>query len=409
MTNVGEITTIGSRAHGIMAQSVGAGGGSASSATNLANLDTKPTLNYVAPIAVGAADGASGSGDPVGVENNGTITGAIDLGAGTGDTELISSSSQAGAPGSIENNGTFNSGIEIRAWRLENNGRLSVGGDGNIFTTTVTQDDDGPSIAPDYRFTQTGSGVLAVDIDALAGQTADLLVVDGDASIGGSIEPMPINLLPGRYIIVEMSGWVVGSMDWPMTKLFRWLPDFPMTGSQYSLTLSPQADFTPEGLTLTTNQAAVAGQIQSAWNAGGSDAMAPAFADLYRIDDDSDYLNLLDALSAQNIVAKASDQAMSARTGLDASMSCPSFEGDGTLCARPPAPGSRRTEPPLSAAKPTPSPATASTAEPCAPEPSTPSATTGSWARPWPIRPPTPTPTMASPAATARASISASR
>ncbi|NCA71993.1 MAG: autotransporter outer membrane beta-barrel domain-containing protein, partial [Sphingobacteriia bacterium] len=279
---------------------------------------------------VGSMDGVDGwaistESGIFNLTNNGTITGAIDLGAGTGQQSQISTTSYAGQPGAIGNYGTINSGYLIGTTSLFDYGRLSIYGDGRIGTTSVTQ--SYPSPAPALRYNQLGSGVLAVDIDALSTQTADLLWVDGLAQLDGIIVPTPINLLPGRYQVVTSTTQVQGSPTTPSTLLFDWSLDVSNT----AMTLSPQANFTPSGATLTENETAVADYLQSTWNVGGSTTLAPVYADLYQVQDASDFQDLLDNLSSQNIVAQASDQAMGARTGLGAAMSCPTFEGDGTL------------------------------------------------------------------------------
>ncbi len=257
--------------------------------------------------------------------NEGTITGAIDLGSGTGQSSQISADSHAGAPGNISNQGTINSGYMIGTFYFLDYGRLSIYGDGKIGTTSITQ--SSLSLAPPMRYDQEGSGVLAVDIDALATQTADLLAVDGMAQMTGSIVPTPINLLPREYQVVSTTTGFQGEPITPSRLLFDWSLDISNSG----VTLSPVADFTPSGASLTHNETAVANYLQSTWEVDGSTALAPVYADLYQVQDASDFQALLDNLSSQNIVAQASDQALGARTGLDASMSCPAFEGDGTL------------------------------------------------------------------------------
>jgi len=78
VTNSGTITTSGSGSYGLVAQSIGGGGGHGADSTAGTNSwgdsGTNPLISFNAAMALGGDGGASGDGGPVTVTNNGTIS-----------------------------------------------------------------------------------------------------------------------------------------------------------------------------------------------------------------------------------------------------------------------------------------------------------------------------------------------
>jgi hypothetical protein len=139
VTNSGSIATLGIRAYGIEAQSIGGGGGSGGAATSAANSvlggasvndEGKSVGNtYGATVAVGGYGGASGNGGAVTITSAGSI-----MTAGYGAHGILAQSigggGGVGAEGSVNNTTTIGLGAGVNG-----NGGASGGG-GNINVTT---------------------------------------------------------------------------------------------------------------------------------------------------------------------------------------------------------------------------------------------------------------------------------
>ena len=316
------------------------GGGSlAGHAANYGNSVTIESGGFVSSsdgINGGAIQSVQGRTN-VTIEADGTLTGNVDLG----------SSSAAGVAlpqnvgGMITNAGTFNAGPTLsHVIQLYNEagGQLSVGGDGNVATTTITNLVQTPSDNANEIALFSNEGSWHVDLDALADQTADLVQVYGQLVISGTIVPLTRNLLPGGYLIGQVMGGngsprINGSPGFADSLLFDWR----LSVDGPDLTLTPAPDFLGGYSVIKGSDGAVAMHLNNSWDAmvgastGERQTWAPIFGELARITNASDYANLLDQLSPQNIAADASDLAVSARAGLSASLSCPGFAGDGPL------------------------------------------------------------------------------
>ena len=256
---------------------------------------------------VGTVDGINGtaiaaSDGPVMLTNSGTITGSIDL--GNGNNYFI-------------NYGTLNAGPAFNLDNLYNYGTLAVGGKGVVATTTISG-----------SYSQTPSGILAVDIDALAPQKADLLAVGGVAAmqLNPLIVPTAKSLLPGSYTVLTAAEAVFGSANVPSSLLFNWQVNL----SANSIALSPTANFTPGTVKLTRGETSLANYLTKAW--GNSDAfLAPLFGGLSQINAGSAYIAALRALSPESSHAQATALLNTAGTVLGAALSCPVFTTAGIL------------------------------------------------------------------------------
>ncbi|MFG1413329.1 hypothetical protein V5G24_19655 [Xanthobacter sp. VTT E-85241] len=240
------------------------------------------------------------------VFNSGTLTGSVDLGQESYDSSAV--------VGTITNYGLFNAGSAITAASLSNNGTLAPGGVGTVMATTLSG-----------GFTQSSSGILAVDINATASPEVDLLLVGGTASIDGTIDPTASALLPGSYEIVQAA-----SLSTTATTSASYLFTWDVTATTTSLSISPDANFTPSGAGLSTNEQALANYLQASWNAGGSSGLAPLYGTLSQVESASAYASDLDQIIA-NVSAAVTNQALASTSALDSAFSCPVFEGTGTL------------------------------------------------------------------------------
>ena len=282
------------------------------------NTATLTTQDGVNGIALETDDGVTT------LYNNGTIEGSLIFGASydpslnTGNSNIDSAT--LSAQSAANNDGIFDSGSTVTVPSFTNSGTMNILGPAAIGTTT----DNG-------NFTQNGSGVLGVQIDSLADQTADLLSVTGAANIAGAIAPAGYqSLLPGTYTIATANGLSLSaSVQQPL--LFTWTLD--QAGN--SGTISPAQNFaTPLGATnsLTSDQLSLAKYLASAWNNSDS-ALASTFATLSQIPvgGESTLKALAQAFSASATQGELLALKNSEGGILGASMSCPLFSGATTL------------------------------------------------------------------------------
>ncbi|GAA0272492.1 autotransporter [Methylorubrum aminovorans] len=258
--------------------------------------------------------------------NRGIIVGDIDLrGAGpnAGDSFVNGAPGQSGALLLTGLHGIIDLGS---AGRLTNHGVVDIGGAGRVADLKVNG-----------NFTQSQSGQLLIDIDALASDSAlrnDHLNVSESVDLGGMVRPHVMgSLLPGDYTFLTARTIQSLSADAPNTAIqsdsvpVSWA--IVRTGD--SLALRPSANFvSPLGMTLTSDQRAAAGALQELWNVG-SRPQATVFADFLSVRSKSSYAAALDALNPESIQNVLHGRASDARAGLHRANSCPTFTGTGTL------------------------------------------------------------------------------
>jgi len=145
----------------------GAGVSFAGGANN--NLTNTGTIASILGTAGNAIIGTTGNEV---INNSGTVTGAVDLGAGANTFNNMAS-------------GVFNTGATIQLGSgnvLTNSGILSPGGTGAVTTTALTG-----------NLVQTAGGRIIVDVNSATGQ-ADRLNVSGSANLAGLVTPRLQNL-----------------------------------------------------------------------------------------------------------------------------------------------------------------------------------------------------------------------
>jgi len=230
------------------------------------------------------------------VTNNGTVTGAAYLAGGIFNNE----------------NGVHNTG-SINDAHVTNDGVMNVGLPYEVRSTHVTG-----------NFTQTENGLLGITVHSLAG-TADELQIDGSAAIAGLIVPTATSLLPGTVTVAWASGMVL-TADVRDALLFDW----EVAQSGNALTLTPNSNFSPEGVSLNHSQASLASYFTRAWNNADTTFALP-FAGLTEVETASEYKTILNQLSGQAIQAQSLALINSAGAILGAPMSCPVFVSQGVL------------------------------------------------------------------------------
>ena len=162
-----------------------------------------------------------------------------------------------------------NAGRLLDVRTFTNEGTLAVGGVGRVASTRLTGD-----------LTQTGGGVLAVDLDprrAGGSGQGDLLSVDGRADLGGQVTVnlldvwQPVSGVQSVPILTAEGGVSLGAVAAPQSAVAQYRLYQPSPGA---LHLSYAIDFANPGILAATNdnQDAVAGHLHALYRAQALDA-----------------------------------------------------------------------------------------------------------------------------------------
>lgn len=314
VTQTGDILTMGNGAHGIFSQSAGGTlSGGAVSVTLAGNIITEGVdssgifaqsvgnsggQDISIDIQSGSITGGSGTGAGIYMDggNNNTLTNRGSISAlsgtaivgGTGNETVdnygtITGNVNLGAGSHAFNNmvgGTFNAGatVNLDAGTLSNSGMFSPGGSGIVLTTGLNG-----------NLIQAGSGTYAVDLDFDSGM-GDLLNVTETADLAGKAY---INILnpgwstPGtqQFTFLSGAGGVIDSglsLDLQPSAVITYELLYP---NATDVMLRTSVDFSPPSAGLNANQTAIANAVNAIQLAGGSASFAP-FADaLFRMPD----------------------------------------------------------------------------------------------------------------------------
>ncbi|MCD0504891.1 autotransporter outer membrane beta-barrel domain-containing protein [Bordetella petrii] len=374
------VTTTGANAHGVIAQSIGGGGGLAGSAqggfagsVNAVDGNTENWAGHVDvtvdgsvsatgdgstgvfaqsegsdekgfPVAVtvnGTVAGGSGSGTGVWMASNGVGASLLEIGTDGGVTALsgialrydgeagmnvrnsglMDGGTQCDNPGvcAIENMSTGTlTGATLYQANVANAGTLVVGSAGRFGRLTVAGD-----------YSQASSGVLRADID-FAGMRAAHMTVQGDARLDGQFDLAAISLLPGRELaVLDVEGASAGVLQAKDSPIFDF--DMRQVGKQQRVSVKG-ADFNAASQNLASNQRAVAGHLQEIWDQGGTVEMAPLFAVLNTAANQGPgaYRERLADLSPGVTLAPGAQMVADMARFAGSMMSCPAMQRTGT-------------------------------------------------------------------------------
>ena len=383
ISSTGSITTSGIAAYGILAQSIGGGGGiggtgNASGGTIAfagsnggAGSGGTITIDQTGNVIASGIDshaifaqsvGGTGGGNVIINIHGGTISGGTGSAAGIyidgGNTNAINISSGAIVTAQSglaiqETDGVNQSNVaQVVGNTTVNNsgsiiGSVNLGGGANqvnnlaggTFVTGTTLNLGSGALVNAGRldiggvgnvvttamsgaFAQTATGTYVVDVRF--GGTSDLLTVNGIASVRGAIEPHLLALLPNAPVtILTATGGFAGPNDVTAINSPTVTYGVQFVGNSLQL-VALQAQFVSPALaaSLTPNELAVANQLQNIWNAGATPGIGPAFAALANLTDPQMYAQVMDRLHPGPYLAQA---AISTFTGLgfvDSMLSC---------------------------------------------------------------------------------------
>ncbi|MFO0017620.1 MAG: autotransporter domain-containing protein [Synechococcaceae cyanobacterium] len=246
------------------------GGGNSSTSPNTITINNGGLVTSAAGVN-GTAILANSGTTNVTIESGGTVTGSVDLGATPGDM-------------TTDSGGTFNAGptLVVASNTFTNAGNLFVAGPGRIGATTITG-----------GFAQAATGVMGVDINALAPQANDQLVVKGNAQVGGTIVPVATALLPGSFPVVSATS-LSSTAQVRQGIAFGWRPS--VQGN--TLLVTPLPTFRPVGFVLSPSQRSLTGYLDRAW-IGQDRYQAQTFGYLSQLTSATQYRQVLRSLAPQ--------------------------------------------------------------------------------------------------------------
>ena len=175
------------------------------------------------------------------VENFGTVTGDVSL---------------TGGPSAFNNHAgaLFNSGASVQAGLVTNDGVIAPGGRGTIETTALGDD-----------FVQTGTGVFAVDVDAVAA-TSDQIVVSDTAALAGKVAVSLLSIPPTAaqtFLILSSLGTTDNGLGLIASPALHATLSFP---NGQDVILGINVDFYVDDL--NPNQRAIGENLDAAFHAG---------------------------------------------------------------------------------------------------------------------------------------------
>ncbi|WP_138465696.1 autotransporter outer membrane beta-barrel domain-containing protein [Poseidonocella sp. HB161398] len=375
VTTAADISVAGDGAFGILAQSVGGGGGIAAYRNGSLFLGT-----------TGTAGGETGSGGIVTVTTTGDIaaTGTSSAGivaqsagpTGTGNVLVTVGSADDPASvtggagedgvgilvldGSSTNVLTVNAGSSVtalsgQAIRQTGGGVLNVTNQGSIAgsaslgggTITGNPATSAAAVAPaaaagtltnagtlvalpgsptviDGHLVQTGSGILAPVVDFAAGQ-AGSFAITGDATLDGTVVPRLAGIIPQMAVpVLSVEGSTTGTLQAGGTALFDFSLE-PQDGVQM-LSVAGR-DFDRAEFGLSGSSAAAARELETLFDQGDTGYSA-FFAELDQTAaaDAAAFGTAMSELGPRSAMTLLSQRAAEATDIADAAMSCPVFE-----------------------------------------------------------------------------------
>jgi hypothetical protein len=170
-----------------------------------------------------------------------------------------------------------------------------------------------------------GSSIL-VGADFQSG-TSDHLTVTGDAMVGNALRFKSTTLVPATVNVLTTEGEL--ALEAPGSggagPVFQFSPRI----SGKSLLVTPSASFRTAGL--TGDEASLAGHLQRIWDGENPGALAHGFAALSALPDQPSYVAALESLIDRQVGAIATARTDASRGFIANMNSCPVFVGEGLL------------------------------------------------------------------------------
>lgn len=182
-------------------------------------------------------------------------------------------------------------------------------------------------------FEQLASGVLRADMD-FGGLRTDHLLVKGDAKLGGGFDLAAISLLPRRELrVLDVEGNLSGHLEAIDSPIF----DFHLrrAGNTHHAFVRG-ANFNAASQGLERNHAGVADHLQFIWDSGGTLELGPLFAALNNASKSgpSEYRERLTDLAPGSALAPAGQMSAGMSNFMGTMMSCPLSDGTAVMRER---------------------------------------------------------------------------
>jgi hypothetical protein len=236
------------------------------------------------------------------VLNNGTLNGSVDLGS---------------TPGELTNNGTFNAGptVVVSQNSLHNYGLMRIGAVETISRTDLKG-----------RFVQHDTGTLELSIDSTADVKSDYLNVSGPMLLSGKVIPLTNTLLRDEIEFAAADSILLNA--WVPSNFL--LYDWQLRSRGNKLSIKPVADFTPDSVSLTSNQHSLATYLQRSWDQGEpSDASLFSYFHTFAPKDADNYVATLKQIGGMALNSQPIQMKTSFSTALSESLTCPTVTPEG--------------------------------------------------------------------------------
>jgi len=174
------------------------------------------------------------------------------------------------------------------------------------------------------NYTQAPSGKLLVETDHANG-AADLLHVTGLADFEGGVTVHPLTLTKQTVTVLTADAGL--SLDEHVSVDPTHLFSFAPSSDGNNLKITPSADFHVGDASLTDQQKSVAAHLQRIWDSGNPAAFGEGFAALAAIEG-SDYADTLDSLAGAAVNAVASARLTASSAFVDSMHSCTTIDED---------------------------------------------------------------------------------
>jgi uncharacterized protein with beta-barrel porin domain len=334
VTHSGSIYALGADSHGIFAQSYGPDGNG--------NITINVTGGEIVGGGVNAAVAGSTGGAGIYIDQG--ATNVLTLAAGASVSSLAGKAITAtGGDDIVNNSGTVTGNVDlgggVNAFNNLAGGNfitgtaINLGGNANVLTNSGLLEIAGAgtivTAAMTGTLTQTAAGTLGVDVLFDPAQASDLVNVSGDANISGRIKPNNLYLMPGVPIkILKASGTLTldPSAAPVNTATITYGLDANNLGGPGALNLTVQSVGFGDSPGMTGNQGSLGGYFQSIWNAGGSTALASAMGYLVNLEPAA-YGAALDRLMPTGQLGQVTGVVFSGLNFTSNLMSCHGFAG----------------------------------------------------------------------------------
>ena len=159
------------------------------------------------------------------------------------------------------------------------------------------------------NLTQTSEGQLVFNTD-FVGRQADFLTIDGDANLAGKLKPVLTNLLSNVPLpVMQINGALTGDLTVQSSPLFNFA--LVSTVSQRYDIVATTSNFDSLAASLTPNQKAIARHFASLWETSSNPLLGDLFADFdsVLVANPNGLANLLDQFNPVNFASFSSSTA----------------------------------------------------------------------------------------------------